>query len=131
MSENNSDFAEVLRISSLTPAHRLRKIRVAGRLQAYALEESIIVLEDDDLHLLVDISLCLSGQASYPWLRERNTVVVAVGYLEVTDMILEDDTEPVTTIILHALLITERRELDLRVWNAAIEQSEKRQTSQA
>lgn len=59
-------------------------------LQAYALEESIIVLEDDDSHLLVDISLCLSGQASYPWLRERNTVVVAVGYLEVTDMILED-----------------------------------------
>lgn len=30
----------------------------------------------------MDISLCLSGYRSLPWLREENAVVMVIGYLE-------------------------------------------------
>lgn len=58
---------------------------VVFRLAEYDLERSLIYLEDGDACLPVDISLCLNGQQSYPWLRERNTVVMALGYLELSD----------------------------------------------
>ncbi len=109
MSRDRSDYATTVRVSSLTPADKSRKIRVAGRyvsrhsaltpteyvhpfhsLQTCDLGHSMIVIEDGETPLLTDISLCLTGQTSYPWLRERNTTVVAIGYLDVVDMIVED-----------------------------------------
>ncbi|KAI0700937.1 hypothetical protein BC835DRAFT_322507 [Cytidiella melzeri] len=125
MSLDSLDFAAAVRISSLSSGFKSKKVRVAGRLQAHDLEHSMIVLEDKDAPLLVDISLCLNGRASYPWLRERNTIVMAVGYLDVVDMIIEDNTEPVPTMILNALVIIERRDLDLDVWNSAIDAFDK------
>ncbi|KAI0093288.1 hypothetical protein BDY19DRAFT_419288 [Irpex rosettiformis] len=121
MSLDHEDFAAAVRISSLTPVYEAKKIRVAGHLQSCDLDHSMIVIEDQDTPLLVDISLCINGRASCPWLRERNTTVVAVGYLDVIDMTLEDNTEPIPTLILHALVINERRDLDLDVWNSAID----------
>lgn len=95
------------------------------------------MIDDEGTPLLVDISLCLSGDASFPWLREKNTIVMTMGYIDVVDMIVEDvsrnfaanplsvnliqDMEPVPTLILRALVVTERPELDLDIWNSAID----------
>lgn len=54
----------------------------SARLGVYDPEHALICLDDEDASLLVDISLCLSGYASYPWLREHNSVVMVIGYLE-------------------------------------------------
>jgi hypothetical protein len=60
-----------------------------NRLRFYDVANSIISLADEQDSLLVDISLCLSGFRSLPWLREENTPVMAIGYLEKLDE-LED-----------------------------------------
>lgn len=60
------------------------------RLRAYDPESALICLDDEDASLLVDISLCLSGDDSYPWLRERNSVVMTIGYLETLDHLPDD-----------------------------------------
>jgi hypothetical protein len=50
----------------------------------------MLVIEDDETPLLVDISLCLNGDAFFPWLRECNTVVMTVGYLDIVEMVLDN-----------------------------------------
>ena len=65
-------------------------LKEGDSLQSFDPDHSIIVLEDEDFPLLVDISLCLDERASSPWLRECNTTAIAVGYVDVVDMILED-----------------------------------------
>ncbi len=54
-------------------------------LQSYDPDGNIICIRDGDVSLLVDVSLCLSPFKTYPWLREPNTVVMALGYLEKDD----------------------------------------------
>ena len=55
------------------------------RLRLYDAENSIISLADELDTLLVDISLCLSGFRSFPWLREENILVMVIGYIEKFD----------------------------------------------
>ena len=54
------------------------------RVQSYDAQRGTLTLRDGTTSdtLRVDVSLCLSPFGTYPWLQERNTVVVVVGYLE-------------------------------------------------
>ena len=42
------------------------------------------MIHDGEDVLLVDVSLCLNAARSTRWLRESKTVIMAVGYLEVS-----------------------------------------------
>ena len=67
------------------------------RLRLYDAENSIISLADELDTLLVDISLCLSGVRSFPWLREENTLVMVIGYIEKFDE-LDDVSSRISTL---------------------------------
>ena len=47
---------------------------------------STIMIHDGEDALLVDISLCLSGYRRALWLRENKTLVMALGYLEASQV---------------------------------------------
>ena len=47
---------------------------------------STIMIHDGEDALLVDISLCLSGYRRALWLRENKTPVMALGYLEASQV---------------------------------------------
>ena len=53
-------------------------------MQTYDAQRGTLTLRDGVTAdtLRVDVSLCLSPFRTYPWLQERNTVAVVVGYLE-------------------------------------------------
>lgn len=53
-----------------------------GRMRLYDVQNALICIADEQDTLIVDISLCLSGYHTFPWLHEENTVVMAIGYLE-------------------------------------------------
>ncbi|KIP08282.1 hypothetical protein PHLGIDRAFT_117378 [Phlebiopsis gigantea 11061_1 CR5-6] len=117
-----NDPARVVRIDALTQDHISQKLRVTGRIRLYDVKNALVCIADEQDTLIVDISLCLSGYHSYPWLHEENAVVMAIGYLErFNEISTDDDDTPV--FVLRALLIKEQRGLDLAVWNKAIELS--------
>ncbi|KAJ3554929.1 hypothetical protein NM688_g2849 [Phlebia brevispora] len=118
-----TDCALVVPISALKPELLTHKLRVAGRVQAYDSMNGIIIIKDGetDDELLVDVSLCLTPFKTYPWLQERNTAVMAVGYLEAYDGEVESYRKP--SMILRAILLKERDELDLKLWSEAIKQA--------
>ncbi|EKM54048.1 uncharacterized protein PHACADRAFT_185036 [Phanerochaete carnosa HHB-10118-sp] len=120
MSHNVNDFAQVVRIDALTTEHVSRKLRIVGRIRLYDAENALVCIADEQDTLLIDISLCLSGFRSFSWLREVNTPLMAIGYLERLDLPQHDDGD-VPTLVLRALLIQEQRALDLNVWNRAID----------
>jgi hypothetical protein len=41
---------------------------------------SLALLQDQDVAVLVDVSLCVDGSSG--WVRDKKSVVMAVGYLE-------------------------------------------------
>lgn len=57
------------------------------RLRLYDPETSVICLSDDNVILLVDISMCIAGLHSCRWLHEENTIVMVVGYLEKLELV--------------------------------------------
>lgn len=49
---------------------------------AYDPKSAILLLVDEDSAVFVNTSLCLDPVESHAWLRENNSVVSALGYLE-------------------------------------------------
>lgn len=45
-----------------------------------------MVLKDDGCALFVDSSLCIPEEHSLPWLREHNAIIMALGYVEWSDV---------------------------------------------
>lgn len=122
-----NDYASTVCINQLTDAHISQKLRVAGQLRLYDPETSVICLSDDDVILLVDISMCIAGLHSCRWLHEENTIVMVVGYLEKLELPEDSDIPP---MVLRALFVRERRDLDLDVWNKAIEVHQQRRSNE-
>lgn len=62
----------------------LRRMTDMGSVHAYDAPRETLTLRDGGTAdtLRVDVSLCVSPFRTYPWLEERNTVVVAMGYVE-------------------------------------------------
>ncbi|KZT04658.1 uncharacterized protein LAESUDRAFT_657387 [Laetiporus sulphureus 93-53] len=127
------DCATPVKLSSITPEFTSRKLRVAGRMLAYIPETSMLLLADGHAALFVDISLCLNPHSSMPWLRERNSVIMAMGNLEESEHPFPLPILPLHArkseidpyLVLRAIVVTDSLTLDLRLWNKAIEEREK------
>ncbi|KAH9928762.1 hypothetical protein B0H21DRAFT_120473 [Amylocystis lapponica] len=123
-------------MSSITRKLASRKLRIAGRLLAYDILSATILVADAGSALFVDISLCLDPGKSLPWLREGKTTVIALGYLEERDNPLPlpvlpahaPATEVDPHLVLCALLVTDSPDLDMELWNRAIEERERIET---
>lgn len=111
-----------------------------------------MVLKDDDCALFVDASICISP-SSHLWLRECNALVMALGYVEWSDVsstipkripprlnmrisITKVDL-PMPTLPLHlptpmvfprlvlrAIIVSDAPNFDLALWKRALESKE-------
>nr|VWO95836.1 Structural maintenance of chromosomes protein [Ganoderma boninense] len=90
------------------------------------------MIHDGQDALFVDISLCLDAWKRALWLRESRSVVMALGYLELSSKALPlpllhahaplVDVNP--HLVLRAVIVEEARDLDLALWNRAIQAQE-------
>ncbi|KAM5533347.1 hypothetical protein V8D89_013021 [Ganoderma adspersum] len=120
------------RLSTITSLLASRKLRVAGRLLHDDRESSTIMIYDGEDALFVDMSLCLNAWKRYLWLRESRSVVMALGYLELSSKALPlpllhshaplVDVNP--HLVLRAVVVEEAPDLDLALWNRAIQAQE-------
>ncbi|CDO69294.1 hypothetical protein BN946_scf184976.g13 [Trametes cinnabarina] len=141
MPNQQIESATPTRLHAISTKLLSRKLRVAGRLLHHDTENSTILIHDGEDALLVDVSLCLSPGASSPWLREPGTIVMALGYLELLERsvplpVLSAHAPDVAVnprLVLKAIVAQEARDLDMAVWNKAIDAREEvtaRETSQ-
>ncbi|TBU64533.1 hypothetical protein BD310DRAFT_806683 [Dichomitus squalens] len=126
------------RLSTISSLLASRKLRVAGRrvLLHDDSTSSIIMIHDGEDALFVDISLCLSTSKASLWLREGRSTVMVLGYLELTNKPLSIpevhvhappvDVNP--RLVLRAIVVEEARDLDLDLWNRAIQAQENAST---
>ncbi len=158
------------RLSTISSLLASRKLRVAGR-QDLSIhrspilhrlipsrflhddsESSTIMIYDGEDALFVDMSLCLDAWKRSLWLRESRSVVMALGYLELSSVSHAElrlvkilthsgvglqkalplpllhahaplvDVNP--HLVLRAVIVEEARDLDLALWNHAIQAQE-------
>ncbi|KAI0915697.1 hypothetical protein AcV5_003547 [Taiwanofungus camphoratus] len=127
------EAATPIRISSITPKLVSRKLRVAGRMLAYDPKSAILLLVDEDSAVFVNTSLCLDPVESHAWLRENNSVVSALGYLEELPSALPLPTLPLHArptqvdphLMLSAIVLKAVPDLDMVLWNGAIQERER------
>ncbi|KAI0769686.1 hypothetical protein BD413DRAFT_604807 [Trametes elegans] len=132
MSRQQIESAAATRLASISPQLLSRKLRVAGRILHHETTTSIILIHDAEDALLVDVSLCLNAWKSAPWLRESRTVVMAMGYLELSETALPLPVLPAHAplvdanphLVLRAIVVEDARELDMSLWNRAIQAQE-------
>ncbi|KAI0081904.1 hypothetical protein K474DRAFT_1655777 [Panus rudis PR-1116 ss-1] len=124
--------AILVQLSSISFDTRPTKVRLMGRIHYYHMESSTILLQDDGAVLPVDISLCLDSMHPQPWLRERRTAVIAMGYLEplppnsrLIKAVRRHIDGPIPTMILRALLINDAGDIQVSLWHRAIEERQK------
>ncbi|KAI1796432.1 hypothetical protein LXA43DRAFT_969920 [Ganoderma leucocontextum] len=100
-------------------------------------ESSTIMIHDGEDALFVDMSLCLNAWKRSLWLRESRSVVMALGYLELSSghglqkalpLPLLHAHAPLVDVnphlVLRAVVVEEARDLDLALWNRAIHAQE-------
>jgi len=124
------DTAVPTRLLSVTEALVGNKLRLAGRMLSYDSLTSLVLLQDQDVAVLVDVSLCVDKTSA--WVREKKCVVMVVGHLEESPTPLPIPVLPAYApapvidphIVLRALVVTSGADLDMRLWNGAIEERE-------
>ncbi|KAH9924853.1 uncharacterized protein B0H18DRAFT_1010468 [Fomitopsis serialis] len=127
-SKQQTETASLCRVSSITPEHVSRKLRVAGWLLLYDRNTSIMLLTEGESAVLVDLALCLDPFRPTPWLRESNSILMVIGSLEEVEdpyppPVLPMHARPVEVdlqLVLRALSIRNTPQLDLELWNKAI-----------
>ncbi|KAI0356202.1 hypothetical protein OH77DRAFT_1401713 [Trametes cingulata] len=132
MPNQQVESAAATRLSSISSKLLSKKLRVAGWLLHHDAESSIVLIHDGEDALLVDISLCLNAWRSAPWLRESRTIIMALGYLEASAKALPlpvlSAHAPLVNVnphlVLRAIVTEEARDLDMSLWNRAIEAQE-------
>ncbi|KAF8345947.1 hypothetical protein F5887DRAFT_964242 [Amanita rubescens] len=120
------------RIRSLDQNAVGRKVRVAGRILSYEPTSGLAILLDGEQGIIVDVSLCVDRSSS-SWTRERLCLAMVVGYVETTPMEVAIPTIPAHApapridgrMVVRAVLVTGCADLELDVWNAAIEDGDK------
>ncbi|KAJ6587049.1 hypothetical protein DFH09DRAFT_1308114 [Mycena vulgaris] len=127
---NNMDPALLTRIDAVAENLVGMKLRVAGQVLAYDAYTGLAVLRDRDAAVVVDVALCVSAWAS-EWVGERLCTVTAVGYLErapASEGGMRVPTLPKHVpvprieagLVLRALLVVGRPELDMGLWHSAL-----------
>lgn len=125
------DAAVPTRIQSLETNMAGRKLRLAGRLLSYDIATALILLLDKDQAVLVDVSLCVNPSSS--WVRERLGVLMIIGYIETSSVQVPIPTIPAYApapvidpqLLFRALRVIQASDLDLDLWNLAIEERAK------
>lgn len=123
-----TDTAIPTRLSSLDIQSVNSKVRVVGRVIHTFATRSLIVISEGPYILPVEVSLCTNPFRTAPWLREKNSLVSVIGYVEsvkdelvVARAITEFGLDVSLTIFLKAILVAETNELNVPTWNRAIE----------
>ncbi|RDX50147.1 hypothetical protein OH76DRAFT_1349505 [Lentinus brumalis] len=124
--------ATATRLSSISARLIAHKLRIAGWLLHDSSASSIIMIHDGEDALLVDIALCLSAFKTSLWLRESKSLVMVLGYLEHCPTALPvpvlhahaPDVAVNPHLILRAIVAEEARDLDMPLWNRAIQARE-------
>ena len=160
------------RLSTITSLLASQKLRVAGR-QDFSIrcvsqyfaeglasrllhddtESSTIMIHDGEDALFVDMSLCLNPWKRSLWLRESKSVIMVLGYLELSSVsrpcylletfdilrgwLLCTECSPLPLLhahaplvdvnprlVLRAIIVEEARDLDLALWNRAVQAQE-------
>ncbi|KAJ8077316.1 hypothetical protein PM082_001746 [Marasmius tenuissimus] len=109
-----------------------RKLRLAGRNMCYDENTGYLVLFDNGIGVLVDISLPLEREGVFLWVKESYSPLEAIGYLEKCNEDLPVPTMPPhatapeidTHLILRAILIVPSSDLSLDIWNSVVEEME-------
>ncbi|KDQ57752.1 hypothetical protein JAAARDRAFT_194034 [Jaapia argillacea MUCL 33604] len=109
-----------------------RKFRIAGRSLSYDPETQLILLGDRDALVLVDVSLCADPYKGSSWIREDKSIIMAIGYLErsptpfpipyVPSHTMIPRVSVDATLVLRAIIVIEASDLDLGLWNTAIDE---------
>lgn len=127
------------RISSVSPSHISKKLRVFGRVFHYNHNASLLILQDPmsalPVGLFVDVSLCLDPFKSLSWTRENMNLLMVIGYLELSPTLLsitnvDQGLRPWpkvdTTFILRALILEECPGLNINLWDDVFKKFEER-----
>ncbi|KAF8893989.1 hypothetical protein BD779DRAFT_1669499 [Infundibulicybe gibba] len=124
-----TDAATPTRLASISGVLDGKKLRIAGRMLSYDSSTGLVLLLDQDVSVLVDVSLCIKPWSS-SWVRERLSTLMIIGHLEVSTEEFPIPTIPSFApipvvnpkLILRALLVIHAVDLDLEKWNAVIEE---------
>ncbi|GLB37544.1 hypothetical protein LshimejAT787_0405950 [Lyophyllum shimeji] len=109
-----------------------QKLRLMGRQLSYDSTTGLILLFDANKGVLVDVSLCVN-YLSGSWLREHLSTIGVIGYLEASSEKLPIPTLPThtaapaldPTLVIRALLVEHAPDIDMDLWNMAIEERER------
>ncbi|KAJ7497424.1 hypothetical protein FB451DRAFT_1211422 [Mycena latifolia] len=121
------DPALLTRLDALGEDLLGRKVRVAGQVLAYDAYTGLVLLRDRDAAVVVDVALCVSAWAA-DWVGEHLCTVTVLGYLEraPAGMRVPEGPRHVpaprvdSKIIVRALQMVARAELDMALWNEAV-----------
>ncbi|KAI0719713.1 hypothetical protein C8Q72DRAFT_863438 [Fomitopsis betulina] len=120
--------AILCQISSISPEHVSRKLRIVGRLLLYEHDTSMMLLAHGEIAVLVDLSLCLDPFKATPWLKESLSTLMVIGTLEELETpyrppVLPLHARPIEVdlqLALRAIAVRECPQLDLELWNRSI-----------
>ncbi|KAF9049855.1 hypothetical protein BJ165DRAFT_1401695 [Panaeolus papilionaceus] len=127
-----TEVARRVRLSKVDESLEGEKIRVVGRVLSYDAQDGVVLLIDESHGLLVDISLALDERAGL-WATEKLSKVMLIGRIE---RVIGDIPKSMVPgrgsglqmrekLVLRAFLATKVDDLDLKVWNATVEEEEK------
>ena len=85
----------------------------------------MVQLTDGNHVLPVDVSLCLDPFKNPSWLHERHALVMFIGHLEVIQAHSASDS-----VILRALIASETTDLQMSLWDRAIRELERLESSE-
>ncbi|KAJ7091259.1 hypothetical protein C8R44DRAFT_417154 [Mycena epipterygia] len=106
-----------------------KKLRVAGQALAYDAHTGLALLRSRNVAVMLDATQCVSAWAGRDWVGEHLCTVTAVGYLERAPTGLRVPALPLhfpatrieEGLVLRALLVVARPELDMGLWRAGVE----------
>ncbi|KAJ7287779.1 hypothetical protein C8J57DRAFT_1284891 [Mycena rebaudengoi] len=120
------DPAIPTRLHSVDEALVGKKLRLAGQVLAYDASTGLALLRERERAVVVDVALCVPGA----WTAEALGTVTAVGHLEWTDTarvpaLPRHFPGPLSVaadgrLVLRALLVSARADLDVDLWNTSI-----------
>ncbi|KAJ7217922.1 hypothetical protein GGX14DRAFT_318098, partial [Mycena pura] len=125
------DPAIPTRIDAIADGFVGMKLRVAGQVLAYDAYTGLVILRARGAAVALDVADCVSAWPARDreWLGEHLCTVTAVAYLERAPPELRVPALPryvpapriVDGLVLRALLVAARTDLDLGLWQAGIE----------
>ncbi|KAF8070568.1 hypothetical protein FPV67DRAFT_1028195 [Lyophyllum atratum] len=127
-----TDPAIVIRLRSVNESQIGQKLRLVGRLLSYDSNTGFILLLEGDRAILVDVSLCVDHWSG-SWVRDHLGTIRVIGHLESSPEELPIPTLPTYAaahaldpkLVIRAVLVERAPDIDMDLWNMAIEERER------